>query len=387
MKLKNMYILLRELFLEINEFSFKLALKTDDNQFLVAAISALKALNYEAIPELILLNIDNDHSLVRANAAYALGELGNQETVPILLNLLIDKNSLVTAKAISALGKLNAIEATSQLLKMFPNEKDGYIRACIVSTLGRFHIEESVNLLISSLDDPESQVRESAAYALGKIHTNEAIQGVLTALKHKDVWVRRNAITAIQIGKLKTDIFVQAISNMLNDEDEWVRAYACQALGVIGDKSDVASILAALQDPIPTVRRGAIRALREMRIDTKEVAEKFSSLLTDVDIYVRQDASSAFREVASPKHLNNLFELQQSTGEIHLFSTITAIQDRCKYYNYDIAQTPLPPEDHPNPTTGNTYIFKAPVGQVVENLTVQRDNIATQNNQKTSSDS
>jgi HEAT repeat protein len=255
----------------------KFALKTDENQFIVAAVSALKALNHEAIPELILLNIDNEHPLVRANVAYALGESGNQEVVPILLNLLIDENNLVKAKAISALKNLNATEATLQLLNMFLNEKDGYIRACIVSTLGRFHVEESVNLLVNALDDPESQVRCNAAYALGKIPTNKAVQGILIALRHKDIAVRRNAIIAIKREKLKKKIFVQAISNMLIDEDDWIKAYACEAIGIIGDNEDITYILVALQDPIPTVRRGAIRALRKMGIDTKEVAEKLSS--------------------------------------------------------------------------------------------------------------
>ena len=41
MKLKKMYILLRELFLEINEFSFKLALKTLNIELLVNEMSLL----------------------------------------------------------------------------------------------------------------------------------------------------------------------------------------------------------------------------------------------------------------------------------------------------------------------------------------------------------
>ena len=67
----------------------------------------------------------------------------------------------------------------------------------------------------------------------------------------------------------------------------------------------------------------------------------------------------------------------------HLTQAISDIQARCKYYNYDIAQMNLLPEDKTNPTTGNTYnTFNAPVGQVIENQTVGRDNIATQNNPK-----
>ncbi len=46
------------------------------------------------------------------------------------------------------------------------------------------------------------------------------------------------------------------------------------------------------------------------------------------------------------------------------------------------------PSDNPKPTTGTTNIFNAPVGQIVAgNLIVHGDNIATQNNQKTSPES
>ena len=101
---------------------------------------------------------------------------------------------------------------------------------------------------------------------------------------------------------------------------------------------------------------------------------------------MRRRSAEALGKIGSDKAVETLFHLLTLIPRAadQVLSVIIAIQARCKYYNYDIAQTPLPPEDNPNPTTGNTYtyIFKASVGQVVENLTVQRDNIATQNNLK-----
>lgn len=90
-----------------------------------------------------------------------------------------------------------------------------------------------------------------------------------------------------------------------------------------------------------------------------------------------QEAENALEEQQTK--IPVLVELRYLSSEANESSVIE--------YNYDIAQTPLPPEDNPNPTTGNTYIFNDKVGQVVEKLTVQRDNIATQNNQKSAQDS
>ncbi|MFN9063328.1 MAG: hypothetical protein ACK5WL_25815, partial [Pseudanabaena sp.] len=68
-------------------------------------------------------------------------------------------------------------------------------------------------------------------------------------------------------------------------------------------------------------------------------------------------------------------------------SVITAIQARCKYYNYNIAQIPLPPEDKTSSPTGNIYNI-GQLGQLVAgNQTVEGDNIATQNNQRSAPDS
>ncbi|MDX2253926.1 MAG: hypothetical protein NW214_00265 [Pseudanabaenaceae cyanobacterium bins.39] len=78
--------------------------------------------------------------------------------------------------------------------------------------------------------------------------------------------------------------------------------------------------------------------------------------------------------------LPHLLTLIPTESSQEALSVITAIQSRCKYYNYDIAQPPLPPEDNPNPTTGNTYNFYDKVGQVIENQTVGGDNIAMQDN-------
>jgi HEAT repeats len=107
-------------------------------------------------------------------------------------------------------------------------------------------------------------------------------------------------------------------------------------------------------------------------------------ILNSGDYMIRFNSAISIGKVASPEVLPRLLEILLDSQNDPILYAINGIQARCKYYNYDIAQTPLPPEDKPNPTAGNTYIFNDKVEQVVgKNLIVQGDNIAAQNNQKT----
>jgi hypothetical protein len=150
----------------------------------------------------------------------------------------------------------------------------------------------------------------------------------------------------------------------LNNEDFIVRKRATEALGNIGSYKAVELLVQDLKDnDVDGVHWVTVEALRKIAVATidKNVAFLSQKLPQLVDLIPK-----VFVE------------------ESNISAVITAIQTRCKYYNYDIAQIPLPPEDNLNPTTGNTYIFKAPVDKVVAgNLIVHGNNIATQNNQKT----
>ena len=136
-----------------------------------------------------------------------------------------------------------------------------------------------------------------------------------------------------------------------------MRWYAAEALGKIASDQAVEPLILALNDSNDNVRENAAQVLGKIA-----EADRNLPILT--------------------QQLPHLLPLIPTEASQQAISVITAIQARCKYYNYAIAQTPLPPEDKPNPTTGNTYNFHGKVEQVIAgNLTVHGDNIATQNNQ------
>uniref|UniRef100_UPI000AE00006 HEAT repeat domain-containing protein n=1 Tax=Pseudanabaena sp. 'Roaring Creek' TaxID=1681830 RepID=UPI000AE00006 len=227
----------------------------------------------------------------------------------------------------------------------------------------------------------------NAAEALGKIGSDKAVEPLILALKNSDHYVRRN-LEAL-LGKI--DSAVEPLILKYKDDEQ---RNAAEALVKIGSYKAFELLILALKDSNDDVRRNAADALG--KIGSDKAVEPLILALKDSDDDVRKNAADALEKIAKTdrnlptltQQLPHLLTLIPTKSSQQAISVITAIQARCKYYNYDIAQTPLLPEDNPNPTTGNTYIFNDKVDQVVAgNLTVHGDNIASQNNQKTAPES
>jgi HEAT repeat protein len=368
---------------------------------------------------------------VRNIAAEALGKIGSDKAVESLIEVLknldyfyaeyidtldesIPTMSRNIAKALGEIGSDKALEPLIHILK----ESNYDVRWTAAEALGEIGCDKAVEPLIQILKDQEQyKLWLIAAEALGKIGNDQAVEPLIEVLRSWDVGLRANAERAL--GKIGNDKAVQILTQVLLKSNPYERWISAEALGGIGSDKAIEPLIQVLNDPILSDRRSqyinmlgiylpwdlehtsfwfnvrekAAEALGGICSD--KVVEPLIQALKDSDNDVRWRAAEALVKIAGSirnlptltQQLPHLLTLIPTEASQQALSVITAIQSRCKYYNYDIAQTPLPPEDNPNPTTGNTYIFKAPVGQVVENLTVQRDNIATQNNQKTAPES
>jgi len=99
-----------------------------------------------------------------------------------------------------------------------------------------------------------------------------------------------------------------------------------------------------------------------MKIDNenKKVVEALILSLKDKDVYVRSSVERSLIQLVKAdrnlptltQQLPHLLTLIPTEASQQALSVVTAIQSRCKYYNYDIAQTPLLPEDKPNLAIG-----------------------------------
>ncbi len=393
------------------------ALQDTDSNVRKNATEALGQIGSDKAVEPLIQALQNTSFTVGRNAAKALGRIGSDKAVEPLIQAL--QNTKVHEKAAKALGQIGG-DKTVDLLIQVLQDTNYKMRYCVAQVLGQIGSYKAVEPLIQALQDTDFFVRWNATEALGQIGDDKAVEPLIQALQDTNYKMRYYVAKAL--GQIGSDKAVEPLIQALQDKYFDVRMFAAEALGQIGSDKAVEPLIQALQDKYVDVSMFAAEALGEINISGKisivsfallEVLENNNELLCtpaikalgkiggemavrglipllqDSDFLVRQSARESLSKIASPKTISYLYKLIPTTyglNEIHL--VISNIQARCKYYNYDIAQTPLPPEDNPNPTTGNTYIFNKEVGQVVGgNLIVQGDNIATQNNQKTAPES
>jgi HEAT repeat protein len=173
------------------------------------------------------------HVLVRREAIRALAALKAADQVAVIEDALGDRESAVRIAAANALSKVNSPRSPQRLLEAL--HKDSFFQmkeACVVALQAM--PERAEPLLIESLRNASEPVREACVRVLEKSSSAESLAALLSSLQ--------------------------------NDEDYRVRFWAVRALSVRNPSEVVRGLLAALNDPTPTVQIGAARALGDMAL-------------------------------------------------------------------------------------------------------------------------
>jgi len=274
---------------------------------------------------------------------------------------------------IAVLGEIGDCQSIKILIQSL-KDKDPYIRREVADVLGRIRsdsIDEAVEPLIECFKDKDDEVCCSAAEALGEIGSDKAIEFLLQLLNNENEYYSVRCYAAESLGRIGNNKAVKSLIHVLFDmkSNEDIKISVVEALGRISGSEAIISLIQFLS----TFHIRNYDDEDDLNLDTREYTVEVLRYLTD--------ATSNLPTLT--QQLPHLVTLIPTEASEQALSVITAIQSRCKYYNYAIAQMTLPPEDKANPNTGNTYnTFNAPVGQVIENQTVGRDNVATQNNPK-----
>ena len=227
-------------------------------------------------------------------------QVGNQKDISKLLKSLEDQDSDVRGRAIAALGQLGSEAAIPGLLRAL-KDSNSDIRGNTVAALGQLGSEAAIPGLLQALEDPNSDVRGKAIAALGQLGSEAAIPGLLRALEDPNSDIRRNAVAAL--GQLGLEAAIPGLLQSLQDQDFDVRRRAINALGQLGSEAAIPGLLGALEDQ---------------------------------DSGVRLSAAEALGKISGPAMLSNLWQVCLK-GRIELLPTISAIQNRCKFFNYELA--------------------------------------------------
>ena len=370
------------------------ALGYDDPLIRAAATKSLgKIRGEEAIQKLSCL-LSNDDSWIRMRAADALGMTQSEIAIPSLVKVLQDKCPSVRSVAVRSLGQIGISSVLELLLKVACEDKDDEVCGVAVDVLGTVGSGEvAVKLDILLKNKKINCNHERVLKALHKISKRNLESEILTTnapqnrteidLSHLFrsnealETSREGALISIPIVKMLKDNSVSlshkirivetlgriggnSVENALIDileksqrqvgfllEEELVRALV-EALGRIGGNLATIVLIDMIKNGSFTVELvvASIEALG--KIGDKIAVPYLINYLERWPLWgdaVKRKSAKALGKIGDPRALSNLWEICLDKSEINFINEIITIQNRCKYYSYEIFLL-LCPRDH-----------------------------------------
>lgn len=176
-----------------------------------------------------------------ANAALALGRIGDKRAVEPLLNMLRDSSNFLRARVAEGLGLIADKRATLPLVAVLQDEDD-IVRMYTVEALGRIKDERAVEALLAALQYPGT-ASEEAALAFRFFEGQVFAEELSKALSHRNQFVRRKAVS--YVGYYSVDpTLLDRISHMAEtDVDDFVRSTALEAKAKYSNKLELLGYL------------------------------------------------------------------------------------------------------------------------------------------------
>jgi HEAT repeat protein len=238
------------------EMLFVSALTDDaDAQVRRSAVFALGclAMKSDTTRKALELALSDAEAIVRQNAAWALGQLGDA-VLPLLQKALRDGDSFVKRDAASALIQLKDADEVHKLLKdLLPlcNDANSEVRRAALNVLVRIvdaKDKEAIAPLKAALADRDLENKRNAALALSNIGGDESaaalpilLEAIRNGDKEQDKELRRQAVAAIRnIGPAAAKAINDLTAILRDDTDEEMRRNAALALGGLGKSAEAA---------------------------------------------------------------------------------------------------------------------------------------------------
>ncbi len=196
--------------------------------------------------------LKDSSEIVRATAVFSVISLPQNEASQTLLPLLADKKTLVRRETAYALGKIGDANSVNPLLQLFQKDKIPEVKNAAIVALGEIGDVSAVADLIKILQkkplSKEDFLRRSAARSIGqiaqiiqtgkrKVTTPENSQNIETP-KYKNLSVE------LPVFQTAAKVLIQILQNK-NEADDTKRETAF-ALGAIGDETATAVLQASL---------------------------------------------------------------------------------------------------------------------------------------------
>lgn len=158
-------------------------------------------------------------------------ELGERAVEP-LLRVARHEDPAVRLLVVHLLGELKREQALPVLLEACRSEKSKGVRIAAYKALGTLGLRQSGPQLREGLADEAWEVRAQAAKALGRIREESAIERLCEAMKDRQWWVRRNCGEALSLMGASGLAALKDVH--LSSSDRYARDMAAQWLDELG---------------------------------------------------------------------------------------------------------------------------------------------------------
>jgi HEAT repeat protein len=332
--------------------------KNNYDELDIEIIEALQKIRSIKASETLIKSLQYQNYETCLNILFTLSEIGNKICIESLIKEVKNQKSRLRWKAVQLIG-----------------------------SVAYSPIENLIEPLVDALSDKGFEDRDIAATSLGNLVVDKSAEFLIQVLKNKSERhdVRRSAALALEnLGGQGNKKAIELLVELLKDENHTVCSKAKWALIGIGNQNVVEVLNEFIHREDLQPKDTAISILNHIEKDQEELnarIERFDNK------YIQKGEPLSFDDNCDPelliqnlinsldddeyesamarnklmmmcdvtqyldiliKRLPTLFDLIGASE--HIYSIITAIQSRCKYYNYDIAQTPLQEaENHADP--------------------------------------
>ncbi len=218
--------------------------------------------SFSTLPPIRELLLRHKDARVRMACLYALIEIPDEESVPVILQMLDLDDPSVLHWAIYALSQLEAVSAGPALLEKLDHPKP-LVRASAAMALGELNIQAAEDKLLAIIDNGQEagEVRIAAAKALIRLGNKNGTAVLLKELDDLDLSLQTRLAYAVTLG-LTGD---QAVRERLAPDiqsSKFTRALtAALVLGLMGDAGGRSTLVTALEHGYPSIRKFAIMGL------------------------------------------------------------------------------------------------------------------------------